>query len=751
MKKFNLLFVILIVITSLSFTYAQAVGDYGSAGNGNWGTAATWVVCQTAGTWADATAASSAPTSTTNIWIRNGHTVTVEASGKTFNNLVIENGASLVGVNSLPTSSLRYIRPYGSSIVNNGTFGSPTDVLGISLYGGSGQVLTVSGNGTTHFSRVQQNSTGTSIVFDTDVQLNYAGSSGTGSTALYVSTANNTFTITINAGKTVTMAPYAYISTHTSSGSSAGSSTLTLNIYGTLVTQNTSIINLCNTAPYTSTLNVYNGGVINLGAPLRANTGTGTVNINVLSGGIINGLASSSYELNSATSTIDGTIDFGSSSTTTRNLGTATVSSTGLLKFMDGVFPGGTITLNNGSYVEYYGTNPITLGTSPTTLSNLKINCAPGVKLGTDLTVDGILTLTNGLLTLGTYNLTLGANASIGGTPSSTNMIVPTGSGEVRKVFTSTPSSFTFPIGDSTDNADYSPIEFNLMVGTLSSAYVAAKVVNAKHPSNFADIDYLLRYWTLTQSGITSPAFTAYFYYVNDDINGTETNLYGGKWNGTEWQPIIQVDAANNRFYSGSQTSFSDFTASELSALPVELISFTAQQTDNAVMLKWKTVTENQNKGWEIERKDSKSDWIKIGFVNGAGTSNSPKDYFFADKNVIFGKYQYRLKQIDNNGSYSYSNTTEINLDKELKYQISNYPNPFNPTTEIRFEIPVSGQVELTIYNAIGEKIMTLVNEKLDKGIYTRQFNASNLSAGVYFYKMISNGVTLTKKMLLIK
>jgi hypothetical protein len=230
-----------LLFAGIDVSIAQEAGDYGTATRSNWVTLSTWIVCQSAGTWAGATAAATVPASSDNVWIRSGDTVVVEASGKVFNNLTVESGAVLIGANNLPTSSLRYIRAYGTTITNNGSIGTPTDVLGLGLYGGASQVLTITGTGTTYISRIQPQASGQAIVFDANVQIDYAGSGGTGSTALYC--ANGDFTVTINAGKTVTMAPYAYVSTHTSSGSTAGNANFTLNINGTLQTGTNAHIN----------------------------------------------------------------------------------------------------------------------------------------------------------------------------------------------------------------------------------------------------------------------------------------------------------------------------------------------------------------------------------------------------------------------------------------------------------------------------------------------------------------------------
>jgi hypothetical protein len=192
--------------------------------------------------------------------------------------------------------------------------------------------------------------------------------------------------------------------------------------------------------------------------------------------------------------------------------------------------------------------------------------------------------------------------------------------------------------------------------------------------------------------------------------------------------------------------------------LPVELSSFSASVAGNAVKLNWKTETEVNNYGFEVERKILKQVqndspvWEKIGFVNGNGNSNSPKNYSYEDKNVSAGKYSYRLKQIDNDGQFEFSKTIEVDLGAPKKFELSqNYPNPFNPTTTIRFSLPEASTVKLTIYNILGQEIKTLLNEFKESGIHSLNFNASELNSGMYIYKLEAGTYTQSRKMMLVK
>ncbi len=189
---------------------------------------------------------------------------------------------------------------------------------------------------------------------------------------------------------------------------------------------------------------------------------------------------------------------------------------------------------------------------------------------------------------------------------------------------------------------------------------------------------------------------------------------------------------------------------------PVELISFTANVNGNNVDLNWQTATEMNNYGFEIQRSTQKATWSKISFVEGNGTSNSPKEYSFTDAVSQSGKYSYRLKQIDIDGSYKYSNVVEVNVSSPEKFELkANYPNPFNPTTTIEYSIPNVGasikNVQLKIYDVLGREVATLVNEKQSPGNYKVKFDASKLNSGAYFYTLRAGDFVSTKKMILLK
>jgi|GEM_PF-5013123 len=211
------------------------------------------------------------------------------------------------------------------------------------------------------------------------------------------------------------------------------------------------------------------------------------------------------------------------------------------------------------------------------------------------------------------------------------------------------------------------------------------------------------------------------------------------------------VCASNN---IGSNPSAFGTSRETTVPFPVELTLFKVEMINDVITLKWQTSTEINNYGFEIERSSSSlgTIWETIGFVNGNGNSNSPKEYSFVDRETLNGEVKYRLKQIDNDGDFEYSDIMTINLDAPTKYGLSyNFPNPFNPSTTIRFSVPQSEHVKLIVYDVLGREIAMLVNEVKDPGSYEVNFDASNLSSGVYIYRLTTEANTIERKMLLLK
>lgn len=186
--------------------------------------------------------------------------------------------------------------------------------------------------------------------------------------------------------------------------------------------------------------------------------------------------------------------------------------------------------------------------------------------------------------------------------------------------------------------------------------------------------------------------------------------------------------------------------------LPVDLLSFISTVNNNEVKLTWATNTEENNSGFDIERMNNNT-WERIGFVSGRGNSNMMTEYSFTDKNLFSGTYKYRLKQIDFNGNYKYYElNTDVIIGVPLTSKLNqNYPNPFNPTTTISFELGQSGNIQLALYDLSGRLVMDMFNGYMEAGYNTYKLNAQNLASGVYYYVLIADNFSRTKKLAIIK
>jgi photosystem II stability/assembly factor-like uncharacterized protein len=193
-----------------------------------------------------------------------------------------------------------------------------------------------------------------------------------------------------------------------------------------------------------------------------------------------------------------------------------------------------------------------------------------------------------------------------------------------------------------------------------------------------------------------------------------------------------------------------------IATLPVELTAFTANINNSIVNLNWSSATEKNNRGFEIQRKSSSNDFITVSFVNGNGTSTKTNNYSWSE-NLQPGIYFYRLKQVDFNGTFEYSNSIEVVAAPQNFILEQNFPNPFNPSTKIRYNIPVESNINIKVFNSLGENVREFILGTRSAGFYDLDFNSNGLSSGVYFYTIHSASVdgkqnfSNTKKMILLK
>ena len=181
------------------------------------------------------------------------------------------------------------------------------------------------------------------------------------------------------------------------------------------------------------------------------------------------------------------------------------------------------------------------------------------------------------------------------------------------------------------------------------------------------------------------------------------------------------------------------------------MASFSASVNQGIVTLSWSTASETNNHGFEIQRSDA-NEFLTIGFVSGNGTTTEIHNYSFTDRYVIAGSYNYRLKQVDYNGTSSYSEVINVDVTVPVQFELSqNYPNPFNPSTTINFSIPQSSVVTLKVFNTLGQEVNTLINQNMESGVHSISFDASELNSGIYFYRLEAGQFSEVRKMTLIK
>ena len=407
-------------------------------------------------------------------------------------------------------------------------------------------------------------------------------------------------------------------------------------------------------------------------------------------------------------------------------------------------------------------------------LKNLTVNRTNNVIFTDDITINGELTLTAGILDNNTNNklITLSSSGSLDGTEGNAGLI----KGRFKRYIPASTGTYAFPLTKSTVNQT-AIVNFTTApsVGSLTAEFISGAAGNLT-VQVIDDNGYNLTaysttgYWRIIAGddlagGVYDLSLYAYsFAYVSDY---TKLRIIKRSNSGTSWG-VNGFPATNN----GDNTTaivnrttlnegFSEFAIASnyldnpfQGPLPVKLQTFTYNVKQNNALLKWSTSQEINNSGFEIERAnvvDNK--FAKIGFVKGNGNTNQEVTYNYTDSKLNAGKYKYRLKQIDYNGNFEYFDLEgNVEVGIPTKYDIGqNYPNPFNPMTKIDFELPENGHVNIMIYDMLGREVKSLMNELKQAGYYTIEVNASNLSSGTYFYRMNAGKFVKTLKMVVIK
>ena len=310
-----------------------------------------------------------------------------------------------------------------------------------------------------------------------------------------------------------------------------------------------------------------------------------------------------------------------------------------------------------------------------------------------------------------------------------------------------------------TNTFDFFARTFVRLASNGNLSFGISKSSTTSNPAIYSDsiyttgTTYLLVVKYTLNDGLTNDTVNL---FINPDILGTEPspNLTVA----TTQTDAVSLGTINLR--QGSATNAAGLivdgirvTTSWSDIVPVELVSFNASANGSVVNLSWITATELNNNGFSIERQTGTSNWQTIGFVKGSGTTTAISNYNFADRNILSQKiYSYRLKQIDFDGTFSYSKVVQVSTNLISTFELKqNYPNPFNPSTQISFSLAQNGLVTLSVYNLLGQEVKTLISRNMEAGSHSISFDASSLQSGVYLYKLATSGSTLTRKMMLLK
>jgi len=528
--------------------------------------AATSTINRSEGSMTGAIQGASASTYNVN-YTGNSKTTSTELSGAGLNNIT-------VNLTSGQTLTLDQNRaPNGDVTINTGSnFDLSTYTLNRSAVGGT---LTVAG--TMQLGGTSGGQTGSNF------PTNFSTLTMTGGTVNYDNA---------TGGQTIYSNPtYNNLTAGNTSGTQTAGGNLTVN--GTLTTTSGGTLNMATYQLLGSLTTITNGGIIRTQntttTPIpTGKTWGGTVQYDAATGGqtVMAGTYNNLTLGNtSGTQTANGALTINGTLTSTAG-GTLNMGTNQLLGSLTTITNGGIIRTQNttttpiptgktwGGTVTFDASTAQTIPSS--TFNNLILSNTGGASLGGVTIVNGTLTLTSGQLTLGAYNLIIAGSAAVAGTPSATNMIVTNGIGELRKTFTAN-GSYVFPVGDNTNTVEYSPITLNFVSGSYSSAYAGVKVTNAKHPNNEGSTNYLSRYWSVNQSGITGFSCTVTATYLNVDVTGTVGNLTGAEYTGAlPWIKYTTLSA--NTLTATGVSSFGDFTGIPtpvVTVSPTTLSSFT--------------------------------------------------------------------------------------------------------------------------------------------------------------------------------
>lgn len=411
-----------------------------------------------------------------------------------------------------------------------------------------------------------------------------------------------------------------------------------------------------------------------------------------------------------------------------------------------------------------------------TTYSNVTFTSSGAFPAGANITVNDTLKLNDHVINLNGGSITMGATGTVLpgiALPSTSDVGRVFGGNFIHDVATVTGAK-VFPLGTSTSRR-YAAVDYTVAPTTAGTLTGFSTEGNA--PSqNFSGILPVAVsapfFWTLNAGGGLAGG-TYNFALTADNVpgvlNASQLRIVKRPTGGGPW--TIQGTFNTSTFLSGTvaiaYTGLSGFSEFSIASdpvdnpLPVELSSFTGSTTAAGVNLRWTTQSELNNAGFAVFRNGEEIASYRFSpTLRGKGTTTGATNYAFLDAGVEVGqRYTYRLRSFDLDGTiHDYPQTVSVEVREPISQRVFNYdlsqnfPNPFNPTTSIKYSIREAGNVSLKVYDLLGREVLTLVNQVQAPGEYQVSFDASNLAAsGMYIYRLQSGSFTRTMKMLLVK
>ncbi|MBR9979037.1 MAG: T9SS type A sorting domain-containing protein [Bacteroidetes bacterium] len=402
-------------------------------------------------------------------------------------------------------------------------------------------------------------------------------------------------------------------------------------------------------------------------------------------------------------------------------------------------------------------------------LSVLTLDNSLGLTLGGNLEITSRLTMTDGTISLGNADLNITATAEIA-SASSSAFIVTDGNGRLRQANIGSGArtgTILFPVGHSAGS--YTPLQINNTgVADVFSVGVRDEVLTDGTSGTPLLQHVVGKTWDISEdvAGSSNTTLT-FFWNPADELQSFDaTNCYIARYDGNDWDPLQTPGTAMGpppyqRSVTGV-TAFSPFAIGDgNSPLPVEYRSLSAEAYPDAVILRWETARETNNRGFIVERRtEATSAWRSLGFVEGLGETHASHAYEYADRPPTEGVWLYRLRQLDTDGRQSLSPTLHVawNLSADAAGLAieSSWPNPVPPseagTIAVRFRAGSDAAVRLGLYNMLGQKVAGIYDGFLTgNSAMTVRFDATALSPGIYLYRLEQGGHTVHHRLLLLR